>query len=680
MAVEILILSGARAGQQIVITGSEFRAGAAADCELCFDPRQEPTAMEGSAVFRFMEDGWYAQPTGRGEIFINQDPLAGRMRLRSGDVVRMSRQGPDFSFTIVAHATATLASGGPQAQAFSTPAVEPVVSPVAAAPVAAPLVSPAAAEETIAPAPSPRVRGKPSRWLAWIGGAVAIALLLMLLEIIKPPLHPPVIGTIEDQKAIQGQTLRLSIPLIDRGPFPDKLQYRVNRPVPLPPGAGIDVEKGLFTWIVPEDQAAGLYPVTVQETVAGREDLSGTATFVVEVNERAVKPPVLGTIEDQKAIQGQTVQLPIPLIDRGSFPDKLQYGLNNPAPPGARVDSEKGLFAWIVPEDQAAGRYPVTVQAAVAGRERLSSTATFVIQVSDKPINVRDAVYLIEVEISNKFIPFATCCAINETTLLTSAREATQLVYWRKYGLEQRILIHNERGVKREVEEIRALRTFAPLFTEELIEQNKKSAGGLEEPAAQNKPRKSLYFDLALLTVEQKLPTFVPLASSEDLKALQDGIPLLCLGYAHDGKMISKDKLPELQSGKSSICLITTISPPDVPSGVDEPPRLLHMDGEIPTHWVKDSKAGGHDPAAKEKAIRPYGSPVFNLQGKLVAVYGDTRVPPQGEDTLLLHYAPVVSPKLIDRWLRGEANHTEDIQTWTLPDVFSSPPESPRKP
>jgi hypothetical protein len=162
------------------------------------------------------------------------------------------------------------------------------------------------------------------------------------------------------------------------------------------------------------------------------------------------------------------------------------------------------------------------------------------------------------------------------------------------------------------------------------------------------------------------------LASSEELKSLEKGLPLLCLGYAHDTKIISKYNMPKLQSGKgNSIYLIANL-PPSNPSA-DEPPRLLHMDGEIPTQWVDD-------PSAKRKvAIRPYGSPVFNLQGKLVAVYGDTPPPPKGEESLLLHYAPVISPKLIDDWLRGEANQTEDTETWTLPGLLP-PPESPRKP
>ena len=337
-----------------------------------------------------MEDGWYAQPTGRGEVFINQDALAKRTRLRSGDVVRMSHQGPDFSFTIVAHATATLASPRPEVQSGHEAGFRdglpicppegptPILSPPHSAPTVAVLVTAAATEATIAPALPPRVPGKSSRRLAWIGGAVAVVLVLAVLVIAgrSVPVHPPKLGEIGEQKTIQGQTLQVPIPLIDRGFFPETLQYDVREPAPPPPGARIDGAKGLFTWVVPEDQAAGRYPITVQVAVAGREDFRGRATFVVEVHKRPARPPILGKIEDQQAIPGKTLQVP------------------------------------------------------------------------PKPPDVRDAVYLIALERSNQLIPFATCCAINEKTLLTSGREAAQLVYFRKAGLEQRILDSQRKGRK----------------------------------------------------------------------------------------------------------------------------------------------------------------------------------------------------------------------------------------
>ena len=47
-------------------------------------------------------------------------------------------------------------------------------------------------------------------------------------------------------------------------------------------------------------------------------------------------------------------------------------------------------------------------------------------------MQLRDAVFLVEVEKAGRFWPFATCVAVGKETLLTSAREAMQLATWRE--------------------------------------------------------------------------------------------------------------------------------------------------------------------------------------------------------------------------------------------------------
>lgn len=101
VSVEIFILSGARAGEQIVLDTTEFRVGSEPNCEIRFNPQQDVPAKGRSAVFRLMDDGWYVSCTGMGELLVNQEVVSGRMRIRSGDVLRMSAEGPDLSFSIV---------------------------------------------------------------------------------------------------------------------------------------------------------------------------------------------------------------------------------------------------------------------------------------------------------------------------------------------------------------------------------------------------------------------------------------------------------------------------------------------------------------------------------------------------------------------------------------------------
>ena len=102
MAVEILILSGARQGARLVLDGKQFRVGTEPDCEVFFDPQHDPSAKDRAALLQLEDDGWHIRSTGAGELIVNQQTVTGSKCLRSGDVVRLSAIGPDFCFRLVA--------------------------------------------------------------------------------------------------------------------------------------------------------------------------------------------------------------------------------------------------------------------------------------------------------------------------------------------------------------------------------------------------------------------------------------------------------------------------------------------------------------------------------------------------------------------------------------------------
>ena len=144
MAIEIFILSGSRRGQRLTLDSQQFRVGSDPECEVRFDPQLDPAACDRAAIFRLRGDGWYIQRIGSGEILLNHDPVRKPARLRSGNVVRMSESGPDFSFTIVARTGAAVpwttspaaTPAAPAAPVFPfqspAPAVDPFVVPPSA--------------------------------------------------------------------------------------------------------------------------------------------------------------------------------------------------------------------------------------------------------------------------------------------------------------------------------------------------------------------------------------------------------------------------------------------------------------------------------------------------------------------------------------------------------------------
>ncbi|MBN1910834.1 MAG: hypothetical protein JW818_13900 [Pirellulales bacterium] len=165
MRVDIQILSGARQGEHVVLDVDRFRVGDQRDCEVRFDPARDAAARGHAATIQRDDDGWRIRNTGTGDVLVNHEPVFGNTRLRSGDVVRMSENGPDFSFTIGASET-DAASPQPNTARFR------------------PLPSPLELNELTTGADlrrSPRTVKLPRGLLLGISAAVVLALLLGLL-------------------------------------------------------------------------------------------------------------------------------------------------------------------------------------------------------------------------------------------------------------------------------------------------------------------------------------------------------------------------------------------------------------------------------------------------------------------------------------------------------------------
>lgn len=202
MAVEIFILSGARQGERLVLEGKEFGVGSDPDCEVFFDVQRDSSIRGRSAQFRLQEDGWHIHSAGS-EVLVNQCPVTGWTRIRSGDVVRMSEAGPDFSFGIVAGATASSSSKSPAdrlaASASSSKGAPKTIFESASMPESAKaeraIIDPAPTrgpvadvEPSVAPAPTARA-SLDRRWMLLAGGGLVLCIvaLLVVLLVRSPP-------------------------------------------------------------------------------------------------------------------------------------------------------------------------------------------------------------------------------------------------------------------------------------------------------------------------------------------------------------------------------------------------------------------------------------------------------------------------------------------------------------
>jgi hypothetical protein len=98
MSVEILILSGARQGTRLRIDETTIRVGDSPADTVAFDPERDGGCRGRRVAFQREEHGWQVGNEGGVPVFVNQDELTAPLSIRSGDIVRMSPEGPDFSF------------------------------------------------------------------------------------------------------------------------------------------------------------------------------------------------------------------------------------------------------------------------------------------------------------------------------------------------------------------------------------------------------------------------------------------------------------------------------------------------------------------------------------------------------------------------------------------------------
>jgi hypothetical protein len=478
MPVEVSILSGARQGQRRVLDVNKFRAGSDPSFDVYFDPLVDSAAKDRAVALCLMDDGWYIQCTGKGDVFVNHTPVVGMMRIRSGSVVRMSEFGPEFEFSILARGKGTVNHVDGPLSAMPAPAPGPAIPPPPAFPPQQP--------RPVAPTPFAPPSTGSGRLPLWIGGGVLACLVLVGLAVLLQP------GA-------------------GRAPAP-------------PPGQGTSA---------PAPRAEET-PVAAQSTTPGDANVPGSKLPSVPPT---VWPP------------------PAP-----------------PTPPAPPPTSTADLV-----------------------RARLDG-----------------AVLLIQVEKYGHFWPFATCCALSDNTVLTTAREAYRLAAWRKGpGPGYKIWVTNPAtGLKLAVKDIRVHGLFATLAA---------------------KPGDWIYCNLALLTVDGRLPKTAELASDEELSRLKEGHSVFCYGFTHEGDAITpEDKLePVLTPGKVFIITAQRSLPGQ--------PSVLHVRGDIP------------------KFV--YGSPVADENGKIVALYGEAASQPGGDakasaPPLKLHYATVVNPDVVDLWLK----------------------------
>jgi hypothetical protein len=612
MPVEITILSGARQGERIELSNNAFDVGNQPADAVRFDPQSDPGVQGRRASLRLEGGGWQVRSTGASPIIVNHEPVDAPRPLRSGDIVRMSEEGPDFAFTLISRLSAPSDVPAPTL-AEKQPAPETNASEVIAAP-------PNQQEEDLA---TPSAMPSPVIIAAWVIAlpclVAAIFFLLRPNKTPEPARVDPISPTLSfahfpAQSVDEEQPFAWRPELTQQG-FPDgDLSFELTSDPP--EGLQIDSETGTIKWTPTESQGPADYKFVLRVTsTRDAARLSDSETLVIQVNE-VNQPPVVEPIKKQvvNLLDNSKLKVDIVANDPDTGPDessqKLRYQLGPGAPDGMEIDATTGELTWEPAEEDANRDFTVAVTVSDEASEPQTVSIDVQISViSPDPWEVasdklRAAIYLVGAQPPrlDSFYPLGTACAVKETTLLTSASVATSAEFAKRQ--QWRVVVVHAAEIRQRQEKaipVTQLRVHKGFVLEE-------------------DPERHFYFDLALLDVETQLNEVCELAGDRELAAVSNEQEVGCLGFTIELGALTRFDHPAVELRQLKRSSVFGLESPDVPTGL--PPQLFELTGELPAH--------------------AFGSLIIDQEARVLGIYSYEAAPDEQQPDQI-HYAPVVT-------------------------------------
>lgn len=648
MPVEITILSGSRQGEQFYLDQNSIRVGDSHGDDLRFDVSQDPSAAGREVELHFEEDGWRIRNLGSRSALINHQSVDSGQPLRSGDIIRLSEDGPDFSFTVLRELPEGVKLGVPPAAVArsaptggTSPAATPAAAPertVPTATVAAANETPVAAElvPTAEPAENPGARV--AIWATIAAVAMVVIMMFWRWRDKEPPVGPDgssgdvAFHAIPAQEVEEGQRLVISPRLQDEV---EGVQFKLENALA---GLDIDPDTGTISWIPTVDETTKYTLIVTALNKDGKR--LGETPIVVTVKDVDLPPqvtPAVDHVVDPR--RAEPFEYQIEAMDPEGA-GTLTYRLAAGAPQGMKID-EQGRITWLPAVADQGQTYDVEVTVSDGNN---SGSTRFKVNVLkpgpwDRAVaSVSPAIYLLALEDpkAQAMFPFGTATAIKSNYLLSTASIGVELERKRQTGWKVWAVSPRDREQRELVEEIKIAAPYDQL---------------------KDTPEQQIYFDFALFRVADKLDDVAPLADEGGLAELEKGQKIGCLGIDLQGESLDRftNITPAMYEG--SIFLITNLSADGSKVGA---PRLLHINGR--PAWPR------HEYDVDKTMAALFGSPILNERGEIVALYSDAAQFPKDDPLakLDIHYAPVAT--LAAAFLADQGQ-----ELWVVPKL---PPET----
>ena len=357
MTIEIEVLSGAQRGMRHFLEQKEFRVGGDSRYEIAFDPQLDPSAKDRTLHFRRTADGWFVRSSGSGEVLLNQTPIAKEVPIRSGDLVRLSELGPDFSFAIVSQAAAVAHQTANEPKTITKPQA---ATPCAEAKAEGPTEILQTGEQvpfTDSKSQSRSVHPK-GAWKPIAAVAAIAALGFTAFSMFRPgeQMKPAVLEQVSAQNIDEGSELTVQMRLKPSNQLEDSAAFNlIGQP---PQGATIDMRTGVFRWSPTETQGPGVYQIQVGVRASDSEQPFADTSFRVEVKE-VNSPPVIRPIGEKTLKAGQQLAFSVEANDPDQPANQRSFKLLE-GPDWVQVDRDTGVVRCSPPAS-ADGRFQTVV-------------------------------------------------------------------------------------------------------------------------------------------------------------------------------------------------------------------------------------------------------------------------------------------------------------------------------
>jgi hypothetical protein len=184
--------------------------------------------------------------------------------------------------------------------------------------------------------------------------------------------NPPVITQLSAQSLDEGTQLQVQVQATDPDLPPAALTYSLQS---APSGVSINPTTGSLTWTPVEADGPKDYNITVKVSEPGGAP-SSTMSFVVGVREVNTAPS-FQAISNIVAQVGQNIVINLKATDDDLPQQTLTYSAVSPLPLGASLNSQTGVFTWVVPQDPPVGTNVITLKVTDDSQPPLSAQHSF---------------------------------------------------------------------------------------------------------------------------------------------------------------------------------------------------------------------------------------------------------------------------------------------------------------